>query len=81
MILKCSYLPQKIKWERALGKPTASIVKPILILVHHQPHGGLAPKNKEIWTLHMDKTRYVYSRSDHPQCGALYLVTLIVKGQ
>ena len=42
IVLKCFYLSQKIKWERALGKPTASIVKAILILVHHQPHGGLA---------------------------------------
>ena len=43
MVLKCSYLSQKIKWKRTLGKPTASIVKPILIWVHQQPIGG--------WTL------------------------------
>ena len=42
MVLKFSYLSQKIKWESALGKPTASIVEPILILVHYHPHGGLA---------------------------------------
>ena len=42
IVLKCSYLSQKTNWERALGKPMASIVKPILICVHHYPHGGLA---------------------------------------
>ena len=42
MVLKCSYLSQKIRWERALGKPTTSIVEPILIWVHHHPHNGLA---------------------------------------
>ena len=42
MVLECSYSPQKIKQERALGKPTTSIVEPILIWVHHYPHGGLA---------------------------------------
>ena len=31
--LKYSYLFQKIKWEKALGKPVAFIVKPILIWV------------------------------------------------
>ena len=47
MVLKCSYLSQKIKWERALGKPTTSIVEPILIWVHHHPHGGLAWRIKK----------------------------------
>ena len=42
MVLKCSYLSQKIKWEIALGKPMTSIVEPILIWVHHHRHGGLA---------------------------------------
>ena len=42
MVLKCSYISQKIKWERALGKPTTFIIKPILIWVHHHSHGGLA---------------------------------------
>ena len=46
MFLKCSYLSQKIKWERALSKPTTSIVKPILIWVHNHPHGGLALRIK-----------------------------------
>ena len=79
MVLKCSYLSQKNKWERALGKPMTSIVKPILIWVHYHPHGGwVNPNNQEIWTLHMDETRHVHSGSDHPYSGVLYLVTLIV---
>ena len=54
MVLKCSYLSQKTKWERVLGKPTTSIVKPILIWVNHHPHGRLALKIRRyglsIWT-------------------------------
>ena len=46
---------QKIKWERALAKPMVSIVKPILMRVHHHPHGGLGPRNQGTWTLLMDK--------------------------
>ena len=42
MVLKCSYLAQKIKWERVVGKPTTSIVEPIFIWVHHHAHDGLA---------------------------------------
>ena len=42
MVLKCSYLSQKTKWERALGKPMASIVKSILIWIYDHPHSGLA---------------------------------------
>ena len=42
MILKCSYLSQNIKWERALGKLMTSIVEPIMLWVHYHPHGGLA---------------------------------------
>ena len=41
-----SYLSQKIKWERALGKPTTSIVEPFLIWVLYHPHGRLALKIK-----------------------------------
>ena len=46
MVLKCSYISQKIKWERALGNPIASIVKPILICVHSHPHDGLTLRIK-----------------------------------
>ena len=46
MVLKCSYLSQKIKWERALGKPTTSMVELILIQVHHHPYGELALRIK-----------------------------------
>ena len=46
MVLKCSYLSQNIKWEKALGMPKTSIVEPILIWVHHHPYGGLALRIK-----------------------------------
>ena len=42
---------QKIKWEMALGKPTASIVESILIEVHHYRTHRLGPNNQRIWTL------------------------------
>ena len=41
MILKCSYISQKINLERILGKPMASIDEPILILVHYHPQSEL----------------------------------------
>ena len=46
MVLKCSYLSQNIKWEKALGMPKTSIVEPIFIWVHHHPYGGSALRIK-----------------------------------
>ena len=79
MVLKCSYLSQNIKWERALGKHDLHC-RAHLDLDSLPPPWWVSPKNKEIWTLHMDETRYVCSGSDHLHGGVLYLVTLKVQG-
>ena len=80
MVLKCSYLSQNIKWEKALGMPKTSIVEPILIWVHHHSHDGLVLRIKKYglstWTI-----INVRSGSDHPHDVVLYLVILIVQGQ
>ena len=49
MVLKSSYLSQKIKWERALSKPTFSIVQPILIWVYHWKMGIVMGKNPNLF--------------------------------
>ena len=40
IILKAIF--QNIKWERDIGKPIASKIKPILIWGHHHPKDGVA---------------------------------------
>ena len=81
MVLKCSYLSQKIKLEKALDKPMVSIVESILIWVHHHPYGGLALRIRRCglstWT-RLDMS--IVGRTT-PMGEVLYSVTLIVQGQ
>ena len=81
LVLKCSYLFQKIKWKRALGKSMTSIVMPILIWVHHHPHSGLALRIRRYGLSTWNEIIYVCSGSNHSHSGVLYLITLIVQGQ
>ena len=76
MILKCSYLSQKIMWGMALGKSTTSSVKLILIWVLYHPHGGLALKIKRYGLSTQTRLDMLVVRAT-----TLYLVMLIVQKQ
>ena len=80
-VLKCFYLSQYVKWERALGKPMDSIVESILIWVHHHPHGGLALRIRIYGLSTWTRLDMFVRGSNHPHSGVLHLVTLIVQGQ
>ena len=81
MILKCSYLSQKIMWERALGKSTTSSVKLILIWVHHHPHDGLPLRIRRYGLSTWTRLDMSIVGGTTPTGEVLYSVTLIVQGQ